>query len=149
MAISSPSKTIPIIRQIQKRTISLLRQSINIQFHWVPGHRNIHGNELADKAAVNNPIYTTHNIKIPLSHCKPLLKDYFQTLWNTEWAQVESDNITKSFFTSPASARVFLKSYNEKFAPEKGSQLAQRREIYVNFTSQWRKMGHRENSSKN
>ena len=68
LAISSSSKTIPIIRQIQKRTFNLLRQSINIPFHWVPRHKNIHGNELADKAArtaVNNPINTTHNIKIP------------------------------------------------------------------------------------
>ena len=83
LAISSSSKTIPIIRQIQKRTFNLLRQSINIPFHWVPRHKNIHGNELADKAArtaVNYPINTTHNIKIPLSHCKPLLKEYFQTL---------------------------------------------------------------------
>ena len=51
MAISSSSKTIPIIRQIQKRTFSLLRQSVNVQFHWVLGQKNIHGNELADKAA--------------------------------------------------------------------------------------------------
>ena len=112
MAISSPSKTIPIIRKIQKRTFSLLQQSINIQFHWVPGHKNIHGNELADKAAraaVNSPINTIHNIKIPWSHCKPLLKEYFQTLWNTEWAHVDSDNITKSFFPSPTSAGI-LKS---------------------------------------
>jgi ribonuclease HI len=111
-AVSSSSKTVPIIRQIQKRTSNLLRQSINIQFHWVPGHKNIHGNELADKAAraaVNNPIDTTHNIKIPWSHCKPLLKEYFQTLWNTEWALVDPTNITKSFFPTPSSARI-LKS---------------------------------------
>ena len=38
MAISSSSKTIPIIRKIQKRACSLLRQSVNVQFHWVPGH---------------------------------------------------------------------------------------------------------------
>jgi hypothetical protein len=113
-AIPSSSKTVPIIRQTQKRTIGFWRQSINLQFHWVPGHININGNEFADKAAraaVNNHIDTTHNIKIPLSHCKPLLKEYFQTLGNTEWAQVRSDNITKSFFPSPNSARI-LKTIN-------------------------------------
>ncbi len=39
-------------------------------------------------------------------HCKPLLKECFQTLWNTEWAQVDSANITKSFFPTPTSARI-------------------------------------------
>jgi ribonuclease HI len=57
-AISPSLKTIPIIEKIQKKKFNLLRQSINAQFHWVPGHRNIHSNELADKAAraaISNP----------------------------------------------------------------------------------------------
>ena len=45
-------------------------------------------------------------VKRPAS---PSMNCYFQILWNTEWAQVDSDNITKSFFPSPTSAGI-LKS---------------------------------------
>ena len=40
-----------VVRKIIRQSIELQRLGVEVHLHWVPGHRNIPGNELADRVA--------------------------------------------------------------------------------------------------
>ena len=40
-----------IVREIYERSEEMKKMGVEVHLHWVPGHRNVHGNELADLVA--------------------------------------------------------------------------------------------------
>ena len=107
-AIVSYKKTIAVITSIQMTTVELAKR-FNIKFTWIPGHRNIEGNEMADRAAKEaaSSQEEPQQVKTSWSSIKNLLNKHFWSAWNSEWvAETESSKITKRFFPTTNAAKI-------------------------------------------
>ena len=79
-ALGSKKKIISIIAKIQKLT-SQVTKSYSVSFHWVPGHKGIAGNEIADqeaRAAAENPRTQIKNSKICWSNAKEPIHNFLK-----------------------------------------------------------------------
>jgi ribonuclease HI len=64
------------------------RPNFEISFNWIPSHKNILGNDLADTLAKSG-ILTNFNVIIKPPACNPSIipnwNNHITTIWNTEW----------------------------------------------------------------
>jgi ribonuclease HI len=66
--------------------------AVQLQLEWVPGHMNIRGNELADKAAKKGTElqHTTSESYISLAFIKRKIRETGLTNWNNIWSDSKS-----------------------------------------------------------
>jgi len=66
-----------------------MANQITISIIWVPGHRDIVGNYIADELArqstINPLLPRKENVGMPMSTCKLNIKNYFNKLANAHW----------------------------------------------------------------
>ena len=107
-AIVSHGKSIAAITSIQMTAFELTK-SFNIQFTWIPGHRNIEGNEMADRAAKEaaSSQEEPQQAQTSWSLFKDLISKHFWNVWSSEWiVETESSKITKRFFPTTSAAQI-------------------------------------------
>ena len=83
----------PLIGKILRNCNIVEKQGKDLYFCWVPSHCGIPGNEKADqaaKSAINNPIY---HIDIPYTDKIPLIRNFLQTKWQTEWDKADDNKL--------------------------------------------------------
>ena len=71
---------------------NLYLKGINVSFEWIPGHCDISGNEMADKAAkdaLQNPLIDINN-KLNKNELNHLLKTYCNKKWQCLWEETNS-----------------------------------------------------------
>ena len=76
----------PVVQTIHLLLIRIRENNTEIKFCWVPGHCNIKGNEMADKAA-KEAIKLGRNCNYPVlySDMKSFLKQKFKEEWEICW----------------------------------------------------------------
>jgi len=66
-----------------------MANQFTVSLIWVPGHRDIVGNCIADELARQGtikPLLTgKENVGMPMATCKLNIKNYFNKLANTHW----------------------------------------------------------------
>ena len=89
-----------------------------VAFLWVPSHCGIPGNELADVAAKNALQNDVHDVLLPYTDYRPLVRAYVIDLWRQEWTQEPRNklfrsgaevNTTRSLMTSPRDETVWTR----------------------------------------
>ena len=80
------------VQSIRKWAKKFQDKAIQLQLEWVPGHMNIRGNELADKAAKKETElqYVTPESYISLAFIKRKIKETGLTNWNEIWSDSKS-----------------------------------------------------------
>jgi hypothetical protein len=87
-AIQYHKLTNPYILQILEKCHCLIISGKLVQFHWLPSHVGIRGNENADKAArtaLQLPI--SPDIKVPYTDLKHTVQTYLVKFWQEKWNQ--------------------------------------------------------------
>ncbi|XP_044248759.1 uncharacterized protein [Drosophila takahashii] len=103
-------------------TISECRKSLNemathlrISLIWVPGHRNIEGNCIADELArqgtTTDILRDKDTVGMPIATCKLLLKQRLYTLSNNRWNTIPTCHTSRLTWGTHA-RRLGLSSYN-------------------------------------
>ena len=98
--------------KIQEKIIKLSKKSKAIEIMWIPSHRGIDGNEIADslaREAVNSNSIPIQNISLSWTTVIPSINHYFQEKWETEWQNTIPTKTTKRFFPKIDSAIVLKK----------------------------------------
>ena len=80
------------VQSIRKWAKKFQDKTIQLHLEWVPGHMNIRGNELADKAAKKGTElqYVTPESYISLTFIKRKIKETGLTDWNEIWSNSRS-----------------------------------------------------------
>lgn len=88
---------------IAKSIVSiLLRATSRVVFVWVPGHRGISGNELADLAAKEAATcFPAPLISVPSLDFANFVKSSIQRKWDETWQSLPSSNKLRSIRASP------------------------------------------------
>jgi ribonuclease HI len=94
-----------------RKNIQLLQMEkrIKVLLHWVPGHENVTGNEMADMAAKEAVYEESDNDYIEWS--KSLIKREMQkgskAIWQSEWGKATSGRLTHKLFPRIGTALAF------------------------------------------
>ena len=92
----------------------------SLEFCWVPSHREIPGNVLADHFAKQaTKLISPEETTVSLQFLKEKIKTFSQELWQAEWQRSKTGHITKLFFPTPNSAKLL----NEINVPHSTIQL--------------------------
>ena len=86
-----------------------LGSSINLHLQWVPGHRNIEGNEWADRIAKSSTAVGDNCIrptKISQSHFKSKIDEWISKIWESEWLSATTNSTIRIFFPSLSSLKL-------------------------------------------
>ena len=95
-------------------------QETSLCFYWVPSHRGIPGNVLADHLAKQaTTLAAVEATTLSLQFLKENIQKFSQELWQAEWNNSKAGHITKLFFPTPSSARLL----NETNVPQSTMQL--------------------------
>ena len=92
-SLSSPHH--PISQRILVISHSLLSQSTQVTFLWIPGHVNITEHDLVDasaKSATNLP-KISYPTNPPLSDLKNLYNSYVNSAWNSTWSEQTTNKL--------------------------------------------------------
>lgn len=78
-----------LILEVQQLLFRLQKLLIQVEFLWVPAHKGIKGNEIADKAARECLTRTERDIKVPISksETKTVIKEYVRKIWQENWTK--------------------------------------------------------------
>ena len=88
-------RRIGVVYEILER---LRRRRVEVSFCWIPGHTNIRGNEIADKAAKRacNLQQIQPPQEVASSDCKPYIKGKVYGSWEARWRQLTDNKKLKS-----------------------------------------------------
>jgi ribonuclease HI len=97
-----------------------LGKNISLNLHWVPGHRNIEGNEWADRMAKSSTTMNDNcvrHIKISQNLFKSKINDWLFRSWESEWLSATTNSAIRTFFPSLSSFKLLrntplVKSFN-------------------------------------
>lgn len=85
-ALKNHKLTNPYILQILEKCHTLLTSGKSVQFHWLPSHVGITGNENADKLAkMALKLPVPAESKIPYTDLKHTINMYVRTSWQQKW----------------------------------------------------------------
>lgn len=75
-----------LVFRIKKLLCKYSQKGITVSFMWVPSHKGITGNEIADRTANEgiNPLDVS-SLYIPFTDCYPSLKADIKRLWHSFW----------------------------------------------------------------
>ena len=86
-----------------------LGSNVNLHLQWVPGHRNIEGNEWADRIAKSSTTIKDNCIRhtrISQSLFKNKINDWLSKTWESEWLSNTTDSAIRTFFPSLTSMKI-------------------------------------------
>ena len=115
-ALASGRLDNPVIRDVLYEYNAV--RGRRVAFLWVPSHCGIPGNELADVAAKNALQNDVHDVLLPYTDYRPLVRAYVIDLWRQEWTQEPRNklfrsgaevNTTRSLMTSPRDETVWTR----------------------------------------
>ena len=87
------------VKEIQKY-IRFFSKFTEVHLAWCKGHNKILGNELADyfaKDSVSNPLISSEDIPLPISHLKETIRKKSKFLLTERWEQSENGRLTHDF----------------------------------------------------
>lgn len=96
LALNSASISSKLVLKCEKE-LALLSSEIDVTLLWVPGHRNIHGNEMADELArggASMDIAQAEQVDPPLNTTKRNLYNHFLSLANERWRSITTCRTT-------------------------------------------------------
>ena len=74
----------------------------NIMLNWTKAHTGTTGNEMADSLAKQGgKLELIEDVAIPKIELTGKIKEFFNTLWENEWAEYKGAPMTKCFYSKP------------------------------------------------